>query len=329
MLAYLTRRLLLAASTVAAVSFGAFVAFGLSFDPSGPLAAAPTPAAHRARALVQDHYHLKGPIVARYGLWVRSLVRHGFGSTVSIDVGGDPPHFLSPGTPIGPRVRHAAGISAELVGVALALVLAFSALVGTVSAQRRRLRLDVSSRALAYVGAAIPTFLMGDLLRRAIAPEQAAGGSSWFLLGPPSGGFVDWLRHMTLPALTLAVGLVGVYSRYVRSSMLVALGQTYVTVARAKGLREGRVVVRHALRNSWIPVISVLSLELGGVIGASIAADGVFGTGGLASVFLDALGRGDPFMLTALVVMTAAIVCLFTFVGDSLVGALDPRLRVH
>jgi peptide/nickel transport system permease protein len=328
MLAYLVRRLLLAASTVAAVSFGAFLAFGLSFDPSGPLAAAPGHQAHRERAFVQHHYHLNEPILSRYALWVKGLLEHGFGSTVSIDVGGDPPRLLSPGTPIGPRVRHAAGLSAELVGAALALVLAGSAVVGTISAQRRRFRLDLSSRALAYLGAAIPTFLMGDLLRRAIAPQGLGGEGSWFLLGPPAGGLVDWLRHMTLPVLTLALGLVGVYARYVRSSMLVALNQTYSTVARAKGLTERRVLVRHALRNSLIPVTAALSLELGGVIGASIAADGVFGAGGLASVFLDALGRGDPFMLTALVVMTASIVCLFAFVGDVLVGLLDPRVRV-
>jgi ABC-type dipeptide/oligopeptide/nickel transport system permease component len=126
--------------------------------------------------------------------------------------------------------------------------------------------------------------------------------------------------------LALAIGLIGVYARYVRSSMLVELGRPYATVARAKGLSERRVVVRHALRNSLIPVTSALSLELGGVLGASIAADGVFNTGGLASLFLDALGRADPFALTALVVTTAGIVCIFTFVGDALVGVLDPRL---
>jgi peptide/nickel transport system permease protein len=321
-LTYVSRRLLLAASTVAAVSFGAFVAFGLSFDPSGPLAAAPGPEAHRARAFVQEHYHLNDPILYRYGIWVRGLLDHGFGDAVSIDVGGSPPKLLSPGTPIGPSLWHAAKISAVLVGAALVLVLAGSALVGTISARRRRLRLDLSSRGLAYLGAAVPTFLVGDLLRRAIVP---GGGGSVFSLGPPAGGLVDWLRHMTLPVLALAIGLIGVYARYVRSAMLVELGQPYATVARAKGLSERRIVVRHALRNSLIPVTSALSLELGGVLGASIAADGVFNTGGLASLFLDALGRADPFALTALVVTTAGIVCIFTFVGDALVGVLDPR----
>ena len=89
---------------------------------------------------------------------------------------------------------------------------------------------------------------------------------------------------MTLPAIALALGLVGVYTRYIRSSMLVALSQPYAVVARAKGLSEGRVVVRHALRNSLIPFVSALSLEIGAIVGASMAADWVFSMGGVATL---------------------------------------------
>jgi peptide/nickel transport system permease protein len=190
---------------------------------------------------------------------------------------------------------------------------------------------------LAYFAAAVPTFLLCDLLRRAIVPRvtytftggtpHATGGGWWFLVGEPTGGIVGWFRHMTLPVLALAVGLIGIYSRNVRSSMLVALGQPYVTVARAKGLPERRVAVRHALRNSLIPFTALLSLEVGGVIGASLAADAVFATGGLASVFLSSVNKADPFELTALFVVAAVIVCAFTFVGDVVVGLLDPRAR--
>jgi len=109
--------------------------------------------------------------------------------------------------------------------------------------------------------------------------------------------------------------------------MIVTLGQPYVWTARAKGLPESRVVVRHALRNSLIPVTSLLSLEVGGVIGASLAADAVFNTGGLAGVFFSSLNRSDPFELTALLVTTAVVVCVFMLLGDALIGVLDPRTR--
>jgi glutathione transport system permease protein len=329
---YLLRRLLFTASVVVAVSFAAFVGFGLSFDPAYPLVLD-----FRKHAFVAAYYHLNDPILSRYWHWLTGIFHHGFGSTVSVDVGGAPPHFLSYGEPIGPLVLNAAAITAELVGAALVLVLLGSALVGTISAQRQRFRADVSLRFLAYLGAAVPTFLIGDLIRRAVVTHYIAvfiGGKyvvssqgSWFVLGPPTGGFVDWFRHMTLPVLVLALGLIGIYARYVRSAMIVTLSQPYVWAARAKGLPESRVVVRHALRNSLIPVTSLLSLELGGVIGASLAADAVFNAGGLASVFFSSLNRSDPFELTALLVTTAVVVCVFMFLGDALVGVLDPRTR--
>jgi peptide/nickel transport system permease protein len=109
--------------------------------------------------------------------------------------------------------------------------------------------------------------------------------------------------------------------------MLVSLNQPYVAVARAKGLPERRVYIRHALRNSFIPFTALLSLEMGAVIGASLAADGVFGAGGLASTFLSAVGNADPFLLTAIFTTTAILVVGFAFLGDLVIGALDPRVR--
>lgn len=331
--AYVFRRLLVAALTVFTVSLAAFVGFGLSFDPAYQLVSD-----HRKHAFVVAYYHLGDPILSRYWHWLTGLFQHGFGTTVSLDVTGTiPPRLAEPGAPIGPAILRAAANTAELVGSALVLVIAGSAFVGTIAAGRRRFRADVSVRLVAYVGAAVPTFLIGDLLRRAIVPHEEfriiPGGffitshGSWFVLGPPTGGFVDWVRHMALPVIVLSLGLIGIYARHVRSSMMVALSQPYVQVARAKGLPETRVVVRHALRNSLIPLTSLLSLEIGGVIGASLAADAVFSTGGLASTFLNTLSAGDPFELTALFVTTAVVVSIFTFLGDALVGLLDPRIR--
>jgi glutathione transport system permease protein len=328
--AYVLRRVVLTASVLVAVSFAAFVGFGLSLDPSYPLYAKP-----RDQAVVRAYYHLQDPILSRYAKWLFGFFHHGFGTTVSTDVGGIPPHLRSLGEPIGPQLLHATAITAVLLVLALAFVALGSTAVGVFAAQRRRYRADLGVRASAYLGAAIPTFLLGDLVVRAIRPNvtgRYVGGhfvmsstNGWFLLGPPTGGIAGWLRHLFLPAGVLALGLIGVYARYLRSAMMVELAKPYVTVARAKGLTERRVLVRHALRNSLVPVTALITLELGGIVGASIAADGIFGTGGLASVFLGALGHADPFELTAIVVMSAVVVCGFTLVGDLLVGFLDPR----
>jgi len=332
MAAYVLRRVLLAVSVVAAVSLVGFVGFGLSLDPSFPLAFKP-----RDRAVVQAYYHLKDPILSRYARWFWTFVHHGFGRTASTDVGGAPLRLQSLGDPIGPQLLHAAWVSLALVGLALVFVVIGTAAVGVFAAQPRRLHADVGVRALAYLGTAVPTFLLGDLLLRAIAPHVVANfvpgrgyvitsTNGWFLIGAPTGGALDWIRHLFLPSATLALGLVGVYSRYLRSAMAVELARPYVTVARAKGLPERHVLIRHALRNSLIPVTALLTLDLGAVVGASLAADGVFHAGGLASVFLGALGHADPFELTAIVVVSAAVVCSLTFGGDVLVGLLDPRI---
>jgi len=332
---YLLRRVVGTALTVVAVSFFTFVGFGLTLDPTGPMVLDTTPHGHAARVFVQQHYHLKDPILTRYADWAGGVFRHGFGTKVSIDVAaGTPLRLRTEGEPIGPGLWRAAEISAAMVGGALVVVVLGSTLVGGIAAKRRRLRADVSTRFLAYVAAAMPTFLIGDLLKRGILPgarvvpgfngvSTVDGG--WFELGPPTGGFVDWVRHLTLPAVALALGLIGVYARYIRSSLMVELAAPYVVVARAKGLSEPRVVIRHALRNALVPLVSLLSLEMGAVIGASLAADGVFGTGGLASYFLNALGRADPFDLTAIMVVSSLVVCAFAFAGDALIAFLDPR----
>jgi ABC-type dipeptide/oligopeptide/nickel transport system permease component len=332
---YLLRRLIATAATMVAVSFLTFVGFGLSLDPSGPMALDPTPHGHAARVFVQEHYHLKDPIVSRYLRWAGGVLHHGFGNGVSLEVTAHSPLQLrTPGEPIGPGLWRAAEITAAMVGGALLLAALGSAVVGSIAAKRRRFRADVSTRLLTYVAAAMPTFLIGDLLRRGVLPNSrtvpglssvTSTGDHWFLLGPPTGGILDWLRHLALPAVALALGLIGIYSRYVRSALLTELALPYVTVARAKGLSELRVIVRHALRNALVPLVSLLSLEMGAVIGASLAADGVFGSGGLASYLLAALGRADPFELTAIMVVSALVVCAFALIGDLLVASLDPR----
>jgi peptide/nickel transport system permease protein len=132
---------------------------------------------------------------------------------------------------------------------------------------------------------------------------------------------------MTLPAVTLSLGLIGLYSRYVRTATLTELQRPYVTVARAKGLRESRVTLRHLLRNAVGPFVSVLALDISAIVGASLAADWVFGLGGLAAFFYNAIQISDPFALTAVVVVIAIVVAVFMLLSDLALGWLDPRVR--
>jgi peptide/nickel transport system permease protein len=318
MTGYLLRRVAVAFSSVVAISFAAFVAFGLSLDPTYPLILG---GRHNPQRVALQHtYHLTDPILVRYWLWLKGLFAHGFGTTVMPS--GVVPSGPVPGDAIGPAVWSAAAVTAQLVVVSLVAVVVLSVAVGTVSARVPGSPLDLLLRGLAYVSWSVPTFVVGIELLAWLDPNGR------YSVGAPGGGFVRWVEHMALPVATLSLGLIGVYSRYIRSAMIVSLHEPYAVVARAKGLPERRVVLGHALRNSLLPFVSVLSLEFGAVVGASLAADFVFHMGGIATLFLRALGEADPFELTAVVVVLAAVVSAFIALADLAIGWLDPRVRV-
>jgi len=316
MIRYALRRLAYAVSMVWGVSFGAFVAFGLSFDPTYSYNLCQDAPCREAHKELINRFHLHDPILERYWYWLSGLFRHGFGRSVLGDFGN------GSGYDIGSAVWHATWVTAQLLAVSLVLVVVAGVGVGVVSARRAGSPLDWLVRLCAYVVWSIPTFLVGVILLHALGP------SHWFDIGERESGLVGWIRWITLPAIALSVGLIGLYSRYIRSSMLVSLRQPYADVARGKGLPERQVVYRHALRNSLIPFVSVLTLDLAAVVGASLATDYVFNLGGLADLFLHSIGQADPFVLTAILVVIAALVAVFMLLGDLAAGWLDPRARI-
>jgi peptide/nickel transport system permease protein len=310
MLAYLLRRVILTLSIVWAVSFVCFVAFMRAFDPLWQFSLCGAKCRPQKDALIA-RFHLHGPILERYWLWLTGLFHHGFGDSVG-------------GTPIGSFLFQELGVSAQLLGAALVLTVLFSVLLGVTSARRPGSLADGILRFFAYGFWAMPTFLTGIVLARLFV------GTGWFLFeSPDGGGAVRWVRVMALPAVTLSLGLIGAYSRYVRTLTLTELRQPYVTVARAKGLSERRVAYRHALRNALVPFVGLLSLEMTAIVGASLAADYVFGLNGLADVFyFYATKNPDPFVLTAIVAVIGAVVAFAMLLGELALGWLDPRLRV-
>jgi peptide/nickel transport system permease protein len=225
MIGYLVRRIALAASSVVAISFAGFVAFGLSLDPTYPLI---LQGRHSPlRVALQHQYHLTDPILVRYWLWVKGLFVHGFGTTVMPTTG--PAGSASPGDVIGPQVWSAAAVTAQLVAVSLVVVVLLSAAIGTISARAPGSPLDLVLRAFAYVSWSVPTFVIGIELLVWLDHDRR------YSVGAPGGGFVRWTEHMALPVATLSLGLIGVYSRYIRSQMLVSLHEPYAVVARGKG----------------------------------------------------------------------------------------------
>jgi len=321
-LSYALRRLGLGAIVLVAVSFFTWLVFAVSLNPLWSFFQ--TPHAPEVEA-IRQRAHLHDPVVYRYWLWLKGIFTgQGLGRTVVSN------------EPVWPQVEHAFFITLELIVVSTIIVIAASMLVGVVAARRRGSAADVGLRSFSYISWAVPAFLLALLLQHAfVAMSNSWHFQPFAIGGPPTPGLgftphgiQDWFQHMTLPAIAVALGFVGVYSRYLRTSLLVTLDQQYTTVARAKGLSERLVVRRHALRNALIPFVTVIALEFGTIFAATLAADYVFGLHGLASLFLaNGLLNADPYLIEAPILLAATIVVVASVVGDIVCAALDPRLR--
>ena len=336
LLVYLARRLLLAVPVLIGISFATFLLLGawlnplwqalgpVRCDPHGPTGGACSAAIQK----VMREYHLDAHLIPRWWYWAKGLFTGDSGRPIS------DPRGLRFSEHIWPDVWRATGHTALLIGFALILVVVLSVALGVFSARRAGRPSDVAVRAVAYSTWSIPAFLLALLLQQLAA--RIAVVYHWEPLypggvpGPEAGtGFrfvLDWIRHLTLPVIALAVGFVGAYSRYLRSAMLVSLHAPYTTAARAKGISERRLAFRHALRNSLIPFTNVIALDFGAIFGASLAVDYVFDQHGLASYLVQGLFNADPYQVEPVIVIAAGVVLVSRVIADVVTAKLDPRV---
>lgn len=213
----------------------------------------------------------------------------------------------------------------ELAVLSILLSLAIALPLGIFAALRRGSWVDAFASLVSALGASMPAFWLGILLIYVFALALR-----WL---PPSGyvsPFEDLalnLRLMVLPVITLGVGYAAVLTRYVRASMLESLGLEFVRTARAKGLAEPSVVVGHVLRNALIPIVTVLGLETGRLLGGAVLTETIFALPGLGRLAVDAILSRDFPTMQAAVMFMAVVVLLSNLTVDLLYGTLDPRMR--
>lgn len=219
-----------------------------------------------------------------------------------------------------------------LVGAGLLLALVLGVLIGVASAVRPHGVLDSVLSSLSTLGYSAPMFwtalmlivLFGvklDWLPVSGIQDLAANASGWALFG-------DRLLHLILPASTLAMFYLAMFARLSRASMIETLQQDYIRTARAKGNRGGRVVWRHALRNAFLPVLTMLGLQSSALLGGSIVVESVFAWPGLGQLSFDAITNRDLNLLLGILLFSALLVVLANLLVDLLYGLLDPRVRV-
>jgi peptide/nickel transport system permease protein len=220
--------------------------------------------------------------------------------------------------PVTDLLAERAPPTLELAGAALALALVLAVPLGVLAARNRGGALDSGAMGFSLLGISIPNFWLGPLLILVF--------SLWLGWTPVSGR--DGPVSLILPAVTLGTGLAAVLARMVRSSVLEVLGEDFVRTARAKGLSETAVMWHHALRNAWLPVLTLVGLQLGGLLGGAVITETVFAWPGVGSLLVEAIQNRDYPVVQASVLLVSLAYVLVNTLTDLIYAWVDPRIRL-
>ena len=263
---------------------------------------------------MRERMGLDKPLPVRYSIWLKHVVRGDLGdSTLSRQ-------------PVTALIKRAFPVTAYLTIFSLLIAVAIAVPAGTIAALKRNTWADLVCTTWAFLGVSIPGFWLAIILLYLFGVRL-----QWV----PLRGYIglrddvgDSLRSMAVPAFTLGVFLSGPLMRYLRSSILQTLSQEYVLVARAKGLAERRVILRHILRNSLIPFVTVLGVQLGYLLGGAVVIEEVFALPGIGRLAVSAIGNRDFPVIQGVVLVIATGFVLINIAVDILYSILDPRIRV-
>jgi peptide/nickel transport system permease protein len=322
MLTFVIRRLLYSVVVLIAASFIIFTFVSVSGDPLGYLKMQPN-ASKETIANITKRKHLDDPIPVQYVYWVKDAVTNEFGTTIVGD------------QPILPDLLRVMGHTIQLVFIAELLAVLVAVVIGVYSALRQYSAFDYTSTTFSFVGLATPVFWLALMLQVLVVKVYETTGHHIFPVTSlssvdPGTGYhfvLDRAWHLTLPIIVLMVASVATYSRYMRASMLEVVNSDYVRTARAKGLSEQKVTMKHAFRNALIPIVTLVALNFGALLGGVVVTETVFGLDGMGLYFINALNKGDPFPVMAWLMVTAVLIILFNLVADIAYGYLDPRVR--
>ncbi|HXA97920.1 MAG TPA: ABC transporter permease [Candidatus Dormibacteraeota bacterium] len=313
---YLLRRLLQALVVLGLVSGVGFAVLHLA--PGGPAAIyALTPSmSAEDLARITRELGLDRPVPEQYLKWIRGVLTGNWGRSYR-----DGRLVLEI---IGERIPATLLLMGSAFGLAVGLGLA----AGIVSAVRQYSLFDHLLTFVSMVALSVPTFWLGlmaiyvfAVLLRVLPPGNMGTIGADFAL-------LDRLRHLILPAATLGLVMVATWSRYTRASMLDVIREDYVRTARAKGMPAGAVILKHALRNALIPLITLAGLQLPMMLSGALVAETVFTWPGMGRLFVDSIGYRDYPVLMGLLMLTALLVVAGNLVADLIYAAVDPRVRL-
>ncbi|HEV8641304.1 MAG TPA: ABC transporter permease [Methylomirabilota bacterium] len=302
-LGFLAHRLLRALIALWLVSTVVFVVMRLSGDPVPLLLPPDAPRSEIFR--VRAELGLDRPLPVQYATFLANVLRGDFGRSI---------HFREPAARV---VLDYLPATLELGLAAFAFAVVVAVPIGVLSAARRNSLLDHAAMGVALVGQAAPTFFLGILFILLLSLKAG-------LL--PTGGRGDW-HHLVLPALTLGIFAMASIARLTRSAVLEVLRADFIRTARAKGLSERLVVVKHTLKNAAIPVLTITGLQFGTLLGGAVVTETVFAWPGMGRLAIQSIYNRDYPVVQCAVFLSAVVFIVINFVVDLLYGLLDPRVR--
>ena len=314
---YVARRLLIAIPTLLVISFVVYAILALApGDPLGQFAANPN-VPPEVRERIRESLGLNQPWHIRYVKWLLALLRGDFG------------YSFGSHSPVAGLLVERLPNTLAVVGVAYVLGLLLALPIGMISAVKRYSLFDHVATTFAFIGFSVPTFFTGLLLIIIFSINLR-----WFPFIYDStvkvkdfASFVEQLKQSIMPIAVLTLFNTAGLARFIRAEMLEHLPLEYVRTARAKGITERLVILRHVVRNSLIPVVTLVALGIPAVFAGAIVTEQIFRVPGIGELLVRSIGTSDTPVVAAIVFLFAVLVVLFNLIADVLYAVLDPRIR--
>lgn len=276
--------------------------------PGDPLSSMAKKLPEQTRENYYEQYGLDKPVYVQYGIFLKKLVTEGdFGASLRY-----------PGRSVSETIKEGSGVSFTVGIQALIFGVITGILCGIIAAVFKNRWPDYIVTLIAIIGVTVPVFVFASVLQFLFTVKYQI---------LPSTGWGE-MKHMVLPVITLAIGSIAGYARYMKSSMLEVINQDYILTAQAKGVSEFNVIRKHVLRNSIIPAITLLGPEIAAVFTGAFVTEKIFGIPGLGFYYVGSINDRDYTMIIGTTVFYAALFVITQLIVDIVYGLVDPRIRI-
>ncbi|GAK08696.1 ABC transporter permease [Geomicrobium sp. JCM 19038] len=280
----------------------------MRFAPGSPLDVDDVGMSEQARANMMAHYNLDQPVIMQYLNYLKNAVTFDFG-----------PSMVTRSREVSDMLASGFPASLQLGLVTLILAVISGIILGVLAALRHNKMIDYVTMFIAIIGISIPNFIQAMLFIQYISTQF-----DFF----PTAQWGTW-RHAILPALALASGPIAIIARMTRSNMLEVLTEDYIKTAKAKGLSNFQIVVKHALRNALLPVVTILGVLVASIFTGSFVVERIFAIPGVGQYFVESITNRDYPMIMATTIIYSTIFIIMMFIVDVVYGIIDPRIQLH